>query len=172
MNIPDIMECLSRNYLETIANRTGYFNLQGKDFGTDLHICKANVIDRGRYQRLLMTGRQVQIQVKSVQEHLIRPGDQHISYDLETKNYDDLIDRRNELGSLIPLILVVFIFPTNQEQWLTLTAEELIIRKRAYWYMPDESVGYTPNSTSQVIHIPSSNLIDMNFFPMIFNYFN
>src|ERR1700743_3814922 len=153
MNIPDIMECLSRNYLETIANRTGYFNLQGKDFGTDLHICKANVIDRGSYQRQLMTGRQVHIQVKSVQEHLIRSGDQRISYDLETKNYDDLIDRRNELGSLIPLILVVFIFPTDQEQWLTLTTEELIIRKRAYWYIPDENASYTPNSTSQVIHI-------------------
>src|SRR5579863_1976563 len=161
MNIPDIMECLSRNYLETIANRTGYFNLQGKDFGTDLHICKANIIDRGRYERHLMTGRQVHIQLKSVHEHLVRITPKHISYDLEAKNYDDLIDRRNELGSVIPLVLVVFIFPTDQDQWLTLSTEELIIRKRAYWYLPDDNARYTPNSTSQVINIPNSNLIDM-----------
>jgi hypothetical protein len=172
MNIPDIMECLSRNYLETIANRTGYFNLQGKDFGTDLHICKANTIDRGHYQRQMMTGRQIHFQVKSVQEHLIRTTPRHISYDLETKNYDDLIDRKNELGSYIPLVLVIFIFPTDQAQWLTLTTEELIIRKRAYWYIPDENATYTPNKTSQVINIPSSNVIGMDFFSMIFNYFN
>jgi hypothetical protein len=172
MNIPDIMECLSRNYLETIANRTGFFNLQGKDYGTDLHICRAITSDRVQYKRQLMTGRQVHIQVKSVLEHNIRITPLGINYDLEKKNFDDLIDRKNELGGVIPLILIVFIFPSEQQDWLTLTPEELILRRQAYWYFPDDDLKYTENEYTQIIKIPKSNLVDLNFFSMIFNHFN
>lgn len=172
MNIPDIMECLSRNYLETIANRTGFFNLQGKDYGTDLHICRAITSDRGQYKRQLMTGRQVHIQVKSVLEHNVRITPLGINYDLEKKNFDDLIDRKNELGGVIPLILIVFVFPSEQQDWLTLTPEELILRRQAYWYFPDDDLKYTENEYTQIIKIPKSNLVDLNFFPMIFNHFN
>jgi hypothetical protein len=119
-----------------------------------------------------MTGRQVHIQVKSVLEHNIRITPLGINYDLEKKNFDDLIDRKNELGGVIPLILIVFIFPSEQQDWLTLTPEELILRRQAYWYFPDDDLKYTENEYTQIIKIPKSNLVDLNFFSMIFNHFN
>jgi hypothetical protein len=171
MTKTDIMECLSKNYLETVANKAGYFSLHGKDFGTDLHVCKATRIDRGGKIRLLNSGRQIQIQLKSVLEHNVNVADKDVHYNLEAKNYDDLIDRRNESGSVIPLILVVFIFPSKEDDWVAVTEDDLRLKRHAYWFYPDANQTYTSNDASQVIKIPKSNRIDLDFFPMIFNYF-
>jgi len=171
MGNTEIMECLSKNYLETLANRSGFFNFQGKDLGTDLHISKANLIDRGTYKRLLTSGRQIHFQVKSVLEKYIRLETNFVCYDLEVKNFDDLIDRKKELGYTIPLVLIVFILPSEASDWITITPDELILRKRAYWYYPDTADSYTENEATQVIKIPKGNLVDDNFFSMIFNYF-
>ncbi|KHD05213.1 hypothetical protein PN36_14240 [Candidatus Thiomargarita nelsonii] len=170
MTEQDIMEQLSKRYIEIIANRKGYYVLNGKDYGTDLHITKAVKYDKSFCE----TGRQVHIQVKSVietSEHLTETTDK-IKYDLRGKNYNDLVFRRKENG-YIPLILILFIFPNNSEKWLQVTSEYLTLSKCAYWYYPDEKMGLeyvNPKSTKRV-EIPKSNLILMDFFPYIFNYF-
>jgi hypothetical protein len=170
MTEADIMEQLSKRYIEIIANRKGYFVLSGKDYGTDLHIAKA--VKYG--ESFCETGRQVHIQVKSVietSEHLFETTDK-IKYDLRGKNYNDLVFRIKE-NSYIPLILILFIFPNNPENWLQVTKEHLILSKCAYWYYPEEKTGLeyiNPKSTKR-IEIPKSNLILMDFFPYIFNHF-
>lgn len=169
----DKMEDLARNYIETLANNQGYFNLSGKDFGTDLHITKYNIHDRGGYKRRLTSPRQVHIQLKSVLEHNVRLTNSTLNFDLETKNYDDLIDRKEELGFSIPLILVVFVLPSDESKWIEVTPENLTIRKSAFWYYPEEELkSYSKNANTQVVKIPRSNLIDSDFFPMIFQYFS
>ncbi|OAD20437.1 hypothetical protein THIOM_003858 [Candidatus Thiomargarita nelsonii] len=56
---------------------------------------------------------------------------------------------------------------------MQVTSEYLTLSKCAYWYYPDEKMGLeyvNPKSTKRV-EISKSNLILMDFFPYIFNYF-
>jgi len=170
MTEPDIMEQLSKRYVEIIANRKGYFVLSGKDYGTDLHIAKAV-----RYNNSFCeTGRQVHIQIKSVvetSEHLIESANE-IKYDLRGKNYNDLVFRIKE-ESYIPLILILFIFPSDPENWLQVTSDHLIMGKCAYWYYPDNNfeLEYVNPKGTKRIEISKSNLIKLDFFNYIFDYF-
>jgi hypothetical protein len=168
MRPTDIMEEISKSYLEVIANSQGYFNSISRDFGTDLTIRKAQYVEgRNRY---LTTGKAIDIQVKSVLSNNITETDTTINYYLESKNYNDLIDRLKEKGAFIPLILIVFIMPNNEREWITLTPQELIVRKCAYWYrVVDQEVEYTENKTKVVIRIPKQNIVSIDFFNNQFN---
>ncbi len=162
----DKMEELSKRYLEIIANNTGYFNSTSRDYGTDLTIRKAKYCPNRK--RLLTTGKALDIQLKAVTEKYVsdlnNPSSATIKYVLEVKNYNDLIDRANENGLIIPLLLVVFIMPDKKADWVELIADELILRKCAYWYqIPINSV-YSPNKTTVTIKIPKSNKISMDFY--------
>jgi hypothetical protein len=166
MTETDIMEELSKGYLEVIANRKGFFNSIHRDYGTDLSIRKAKLcLNRKRY---LTSGKAIDIQVKAVSERYVNylsdPSKLIIKYNLEVKNYNDLIDRANESGSFIPLILAVFVMPENKNNWIDLTPEELIIRKCAFWYQIPPGQTHSTNKTSVTIDIPKINRIDLDFY--------
>lgn len=166
MKETDIMEEISKSYLEVIANRSGYFNSIHRDYGTDLTIRKAKLCPVRR--RYLTTGKAIDIQVKAVTETYVRHYNDttknYIKYDLEQKNYNDLVDRANENGSVIPLLLAIFILPSDKLQWVDLKQEELVLRKCAFWYkIPFNSV-HSTNSTSVTIEIPKTNKISMEFY--------
>ena len=44
------------------------------------------------------------------------------------KNYNDL-----RIFTQTPRLLVVLELPRDESQWMTVTAEELVPRRRAYW---------------------------------------
>jgi hypothetical protein len=88
---------------------------------------------------------------------------------LEAKNYNDLIERKISCNN--PLILILFILPENRVNWLNISNEELILRKCAYWYIPDEKAEMTQNSSSKTIEIDLNNLINIENFKSIFNKF-
>lgn len=160
------MEEISKSYLEIIANKSGYFNSIHRDYGTDLTIRKAKLCPVRR--RYLTTGKAIDIQVKAVTEIYARHYDDttknFIKYDLELKNYNDLVDRANENGSVIPLLLAIFIMPSDKLQWIDLKQEELVLRKCAFWYkIPVNSV-HSTNSTSVTIEIPKANKISLEFY--------
>lgn len=162
-----IMEELSKAFIEGIASRGGYYNSTGKDYGTDLTIRKAYLNPR-QCNRYLTSGKAIDIQVKSVSEKYITgfddPKSKHIKYNLEVKNYNDLIDRFNEIGSIIPLILIVVILPENKDEWLSLTLDSLIFKKCAFWYQIPSGATHSTNKSKSVIIIPKSNQVDLNFF--------
>lgn len=54
--------------------------------------------------------------------------DEFIHFPLRIKNYDDL---RN--SGLVPQALVVVLVPTEVEDWLTQTEEQLVLRRCGYW---------------------------------------
>ncbi|MDQ2178811.1 DUF4365 domain-containing protein [Marinifilum sp. D714] len=166
MTKTDIMEELSKDYLEVIANRSGFFNSIHRDYGTDLSIRKAKLCHNRR--RYLTTGKAVDIQVKAVSEKYINylndTSKNIIKYSLEVKNYNDLIDRANETGAFIPLILAVFIMPENEDEWIQLTPEQLMIRKCAFWYQIPTGQTHSMNKTTVNIDIPKTNRIDLNFY--------
>lgn len=162
-----IMEELSKAYIEGIASRRGYFNSSGKDFGTDLTIRKAYLKPRQK-NRYLTSGKAIDIQVKSVSEKYVTGLDDstcnYIKYNLEVKNYNDLIDRFNEAGAIIPLLLIIVILPENKDEWLNLTVDSLILKKCAFWYQSPKGATHATNKSKSVITIPKSNQICLDFF--------
>lgn len=165
-----IMEELSKSYLETIANGTGYFNSVSRDYGTDLTIRKASYCSHNK--RYLTMGKIVDIQVKAVTEKYVVGLDDDnvdsIKYALEVKNYNDLVRRANEAGICAPLILCVVVIPTNKDEWYTLNVGELIIRKCAFWYKVPVGQNESQNSSSITITIPKKNIVSKNFYNELF----
>jgi hypothetical protein len=166
MTETDIMEEISKGYLEVIASRSGYFNAFQRDYGTDLTIRKAKVCPTRK--RYLTTGKAIDIQVKAVSETYVAgyddPSKTNFKFDLEVKNYNDLIDRANEKGAYIPLILAVFIIPADKSKWIELTTDELMVRKCAFWFQIPVGASHSTNKTTVRIEIPKANRIALDFY--------
>jgi hypothetical protein len=77
-----------------------------------------------------------------------------IRYALKVKNYDDLI----AADVLCPRILVVVTVPESPDHWLTLSPEQLALRRCAYWV---SLAGPPPseNETTVTISVPRENLL-------------
>ena len=172
MTDKDIMEEISKSYLEVIANRQGYFNCTQRDYGTDMLIRKAvRCPRRGRY---LTVGKAVELQVKAVSARYVKGLEDNnalsVRYRLEGKTFNDLLARSNENGSLIPLILAVFIMPCNKDDWILVNPEELIVKKCAFWYkVPPESSPVTTEGNKIAIEIPKENRISLSFYDQLFS---
>ena len=69
---------------------------------------------------------QVDVQLKATAVPAVKDGDLRLR--LGRKNYNDLCAPR-----LTPLVLVVLELPRQQEEWLSWSPEELILRRRAWW---------------------------------------
>jgi hypothetical protein len=72
-------------------------------------------------------------------------------FSLKRKNYDDL--RITDL--IAPRILIVVLLPTQSDNWIKASPEELILRRCAYWI----SLAGLPESTNEAsisIEVPSS----------------
>jgi predicted ABC-class ATPase len=162
-----IKEAISKKYIELIASRNGYSTSTPElDYGTDLSIIEVglreDVNNKSRYSE---TGRELKFQLKATTENSIIISDEHLKYDLEAKNYNDLIMRRNTKS---PLILVLFILPTNQTEWLIVSENELIAKKCAYWYIPQQNEGTTDNADTKRIVINKNNLINSDTLNQLF----
>lgn len=155
---------LSVRYIEIIANNKGFSTVRPPDFGEDITICEISSYTHNGKNRYISTGRKYDLQLKSTTINGIINNDQYILYDLEAKTYNDLIYR---LNSFPQLILVLFILPANQVDWVEITLDNLILRKNAYWYIPNNNSS-TDNKKRKRIKISKSNIIDINFIENLF----
>lgn len=76
------------------------------------------------------------------------------SFRLKVSTYDDLRNR-----TLVPRLLVVLDLPGNQEDWLEVTPENLVLRRCAYW-MSLCGLGTAIGEKSVTVHIPEENVFD------------
>ena len=141
----DREEALSRVYLYAIAAGAGYavatsdFDRDGVDAqiraGGDMRPC-------------------LDVQLKAT-VNLGEQRDGVFSYPLKRRNYDLLRE-----STMVPRILVVLDLPRDETMWFTVTAEELILRRCAFWRslagLPD-----TGNKESVTVSIQASNLFDV-----------
>ena len=82
-------------------------------------------------------------------------GGDYVRFPLQRRNYELL-----RLEAQTPRLLVVLELPNDPDQWMDITADELVIRHRAYWLSllgRDE----TDNETSVTVHIPKRNRFDI-----------
>jgi hypothetical protein len=141
-------EMLSRAYVQTIAAKAGVLcSKPDPDYGIDLSL--RGVEARG--PRLRDTGVQVDLQLRSTMRARVTATE--VTYDLEVTSYNDL--RVSPKGA--PRILVVVVLPDNEEEWVSQSANELCLRRCAYWTSL-EGLPETGAKTTIRITIPASNV--------------
>ncbi len=79
------------------------------------------------------------------------------SFSISIKNYDDL---RAETQT--PRLLVVLELPKDPTQWMTVTEEALILRRRAYWLSLQSNQENNANQKTVTVHIPKQNVFDVD----------
>ena len=60
-----------------------------------------------------------------------------------------------------PRLLFVLDLPEEEDQWLTITEDELVLRRQAFWLNLRGSEA-TENQTSVTVSIPRENVFDIN----------
>lgn len=141
----DRQEALSRAYVQAIAAGAGYSTSQ-LDFDRDSIDIK---ISAGGAMRP-----QLDLQLKATIN--LKSSSGSFSFPLLIKNYHDL-----RAQTQTPRILVVLDMPKDEQDWMGVTVNELILRRAAYWVslygFPDSN-----NEKSVTIQIPATNIFDVD----------
>lgn len=96
----------------------------------------------------------IEVQLKATSVPVISEG--ILKFVLPLKNYNDLRAR-----STSQRFLIVFVLPPNEADWLSLTTDQLILKKCSYWFSL-KGMGETTNEDSVTINIPEANIFDNN----------
>ncbi|MCM3175926.1 DUF4365 domain-containing protein [Paenibacillus sp. MER 99-2] len=135
-----IKEGLSRAYATAVAHRAGMnFSRPDFDYGIDGIFRDIQNIN-GRY---CDSGHNIDIQLKAT-VNVIRE-ENYIKYDLEAKNYNDLV---SESGS--PRMLVLFVLPKDQNEWLRISEKGTILKNCAWWC---SLKGMKPTDNSNTVRV-------------------
>lgn len=149
----DIESELSYAYLHSVASKAGLNckveNRHGDNYGIDAQIDYFAPID-GTWR----TDVSLRVQLKATINRGVET-DTHISYPFRgIEQYNRL-----RINSGEPYrILVVLFLSGSPDDWLSITADELVMKQAAYWtflYGAADSL----NTTSQTIYLPKANLL-------------
>ena len=80
-----------------------------------------------------------------------------LPFRLKIKNYSDL-----RVETQTPRLLVVLELPEDESRWMTLTTEELVLRRRAYWLSLQQGYEEVVGQQTVTVHIPEDNVFDVN----------
>ncbi len=79
-----------------------------------------------------------------------------LPFRLSIKNYNDL-----RIKTQTPRLLVVLDLPGDEVQWMTVTMEKLVLRRRAYWLSLQQGYDDVTGQETVTVHIPNRNLLDV-----------
>jgi Domain of unknown function (DUF4365) len=145
---PIVQELLSITHIQAVAAQAGISVATfDRDFGVDGHFRQIAIVEH----RSFTYGYGLDFQLKSSTNCVVE--DLHIRYDLEAKTYNDLI-RRSQLQSGTPCILLLKALPIDRQNWLTQSADGLLLGGNCYWhYLQGE---LSSNQESVRIRIPKT----------------
>lgn len=142
----DQKEALSRVYVEALAARAGYLTSVPKP-------------DRDSVDLRIQAGEPlhpaIDLQLKATSK-LAEPRGGFMPFRLRIKNYRDL---RGETQT--PRLLVVLELPSDESRWMTVTHENLVLRRRAYWLSLQRDHEDVVNQETITVHIPERNLLNV-----------
>lgn len=149
----DIESELSYAYLHAVAAKAGIScKVSGRledNLGMD-----AQLTYKGPTDVPSITSVHLNIQLKATTAETGNFPD-HLAYSFKgIKQYDWLRTR----DGLVDKFLVVLFLPSNAKDWLSCTAEELVLKKAAYWVCLF-GAAESSNATSQTLYIPKANLL-------------
>lgn len=130
MTLQHIKEQISKAYVNAIAANAGIlFKDNGNlDYGMDGKFSDVDVyLDNSNHCRFSENGFGIDIQLKATVNAQVKNG--KILYDLEMKNYLDLI--RTDIGT--PRILIIYSLPKEREKWIEIHQDKTIVQKCAWW---------------------------------------
>ena len=141
----DRKEALSRAYVAAVAAGAGYVVAQ-QDFdrdGIDLQVRSGGAMRPT-----------LDIQLKAT-ANLTLGGNNSFRYPLKRRNFDLLRG-----ASMVPRILVVLDLPEDEDSWIKISVDQLVLRRCAYWaWLRDEPDA--ANNESVTISISRTNLFDV-----------
>ena len=146
LTTPDQKEALSRVYVKALAARAGY-------------VTSAPELDRDSIDLRIQTGGPrhpaLEIQLKATTK-FSEPEDGLLRFRLSIKNYRDL-----SCETQTPRLLVVLDLPEDQSIWMTVTQEELVLRRRAYWLSIQGDHQEIRDQKTVTVRIPECNVLDV-----------
>ena len=135
-------EAFSYAYLHALAAECGYSCQHGPRPDTDS--IDATIRAKGGMRA------QVDVQLKATAVPAVKDGD--LRFRLRRKNYNDLCAPR-----LTPLVLVVLELPRQRAEWLSWSPDELLVRRRAWWFVLDGATAI--ESETKTVVLPDSQLL-------------
>ena len=145
LTVPDQEELLSIAYVHAVAARAGYVTAV---YERDRHGIDMRIQAGGDMRPALDLQMKATINLR----HL---NDGNVSFPLPRRNYDLLRE-----AAQTPSLLVVLELPTERANWMTITEDELVMRRRAYWLSllgcPEST-----NRTTVTVRIPKANTFDV-----------
>ena len=143
----DQKEALSRVYVKALAARAGYSTSVPEP-------------DRDSVDLRIQAGGPLRpaldLQLKATTD-LAGGRDGVLRFRLPIKNYRDLHDETQT-----PRLLVVLELPKEVSRWMTMTTEELVLRRRAYWLSLQRDHKEVLDQTTVTVRIPGKNILDVN----------
>lgn len=143
----DQEEALSRVYVSAVAARAGFVTSTPDvdRYGIDMRIQAG-----GRMRAAL------EFQLKATTNLAAPNDDGFIHFPLKVKNYNALRE-----DTQTPSILVVLDLPKDPSQWVTVTEESLVLKRRAY-YLSLQGREETVNTETITVKIPQGNLFNVD----------
>ena len=146
LTIPDQKEGLSLVYVKALATRAGFVTSTPKPDRDSVDLR----IQAGGPRRPALD-----LQLKATAD-LGKPQAGFLPLRLPIKNYDDL-----RADTQTPRLLVVLELPKDESRWMTVTTEELILRRRAYWLSLQQGHDEIVEQQTVTVRIPEDNVFDV-----------
>lgn len=149
VTIQSIEESLSVSYVGAVVSKSGAsFDIVGRDYGVDVCVRSIDYFE-GQY---IDMGVLYDCQLKATVNWKLEEDD--IVYDIEADTYNKLVYRHTR--STYPCILILLCLPKEKSEWVSITEDELKLKKCCYYYyicgVP------TSNKESMRVRIPRSNI--------------
>lgn len=160
-------EALSQAYATAIAGGAGLnFSFDRSfDYGVDGTFQDVTVVSRPNgdgeiTQRRVESGYKLDFQLKATKNWRIDGS--NISYPLEAKTYNDLVERNKvDAGSMyaLPKVLLLLCLPEKPRDWMSVDHTCMTLRDCCYWYkIPGTEL--TTNTSRVTIKIPRVNIFN------------
>lgn len=143
---PDQKEALSKVYVRALAARAGY-DTSKPEFDRDS--VDLRIQAGGDFRPALDLQLKATTQLHDNQEN-------SLPFRLPIKNYRDL---RGETQT--PRILVILRLPKDRRLWMSVSDQELVLRRRAYWLSLQQGYEEINNQKTVTVHIPAQNVLDV-----------
>jgi len=184
MTTQQIKEQLAIHYAGAIASKAGYKLSLPTGFATGVDVTVNQIENIKIYgkTRQVDIGAAIDFQLKTTTETSVirrtdKQGKQLVVFDLEAKNYLDLLVRLKGLQTgrrLNPLYLLLLVLPEDESKWLEINADSPIFNPAMhlgglmYWFLPDETTAFPKNRKSIRVSIPAENVVNPEFFHSLF----
>jgi len=172
MTNQQIKEQVGKHLFYMVASQMGCkVSEPNLDNGVDFLMMPVRVFENPNSSRFLDAGNLVALQLKCTTKKQVYESEKFIKFDLEVKNYNDLVNRfkarLETLHAKVPLILILIVFNEEGQILFQFYEEEVNVKANIYFYYPENGLALSSNKFSIRIRIPKENKLSFENFRKI-----